>query len=140
MKASSFMIRMRMMNVETPKTVRIGPYIYRISSDAAEWKKHVAKIRKENPEDHEEACGYTVNLRQLILLDPDQEKDMLADTLLHEILHALYYTSGLGEIESPTEEQIVFIYSPHLLALLRNNPEILQFMLENRQTWDLSVP
>lgn len=48
--------------------------------------------------------------------------DALAESLLHEVLHALLEDSG-GEWSGKVEERIVGALSPRLAAFIRDNPE-----------------
>ena len=47
--------------------------------------------------------------------------DALAETLVHEILHALIYDAGT-EWDDDMEEQVVRLLSPRLAAFIRDNP------------------
>ena len=56
------------------------------------------------------------------------------DTLLHEAMHAIFWCSGMKNNEgfsSDAEERIIRVLAPWLLALLRDNPDLLAFLLEN---------
>lgn len=70
-----------------------------------------------------------------ILLRNDQSESSLRDTLIHEALHAIVYLSGIREnlsLSHEDEEKLVVALSPWLLALLRDNPKLVEFLLENR--------
>lgn len=58
--------------------------------------------------------------KQTILLRSDLGRDQMADTLLHECLHALDYTMFLD-----LEERQVHALAGGLYALLRDNPALL---------------
>jgi hypothetical protein len=55
---------------------------------------------------------------------------VMAETLLHEIGHAIWYHGGLDDSESKTswrdEERIVNIYTKGLVAVLHDNPAVAQ--------------
>lgn len=110
-----------------PSKVKVGSYIFEIITEPNEfWKA-------QRQQDTLEVSGLTVYKEQKIYVDPDQAKDMFADTLLHELLHVVYYVSGLGEIENATEEQIVFVMTHPLLQILRDNPELTEFLTSHRE-------
>lgn len=67
---------------------------------------------------------------QEIHLEPTLADDMLADALLHEVLHAVWLVVGGREnIDKELEEKIIAIISPTLLDTLRRNPELVLFLL-----------
>lgn len=60
----------------------------------------------------------------------------IREILLHEILHACFYSSGLAiednlRVQENIEEHVVWRVSPVLLDTLRSNPEVSRF-LESR--------
>ena len=67
-----------------------------------------------------------------IVIDPAVRH--LRDTLLHETLHALFAQTGLSENNGPlsgdNEEQVVRALTPLLLHLLRENKNLIQFLIE----------
>jgi hypothetical protein len=67
-----------------------------------------------------------------IVIDPNIRH--LRDTLLHEALHAVIAQTGLSESGAPlhgdSEEQVVRALTPMLLHLLRENPKLIQFLVE----------
>jgi len=67
-----------------------------------------------------------------ITIDPDVRH--VRDTLLHETLHALIAQTGLSEGSGPlsgdAEEQVVRALTPLLLHVLRENPKLIQFLVE----------
>lgn len=54
--------------------------------------------------------------------------DATADTLIHECLHHFFRTSALTAIDSGDEEQIVNFLAPNLLAMLRDNPDLVEWL------------
>ena len=64
-----------------------------------------------------------------IELRKDTNPDMKAVALLHEILHAIGRQSGLEyEGGDYTEEKFVIAFSHGLIALLRDNPELVDYL------------
>lgn len=58
------------------------------------------------------------------------EKQVKREVLLHEVLHAIFVASGALVFFEEHEEEIVSILSPPLLVALRENPELVAFLLE----------
>lgn len=67
-----------------------------------------------------------------IIIDPDVRQ--VRDTLLHETLHAIIAQTGLSETPGPlhgdAEEQVVRALTPLLLHVLRENKNLIQFLIE----------
>ena len=106
-----------------PSTVQIGPLRFRVIAD----KEELRAVRQQYFIS-DETVGLMHGLTQRILLDPDVAPDEIADTLLHEVLHACFHTSraGLGE---KREEKAVRAVCTLLLDTLRRNPELVAFLL-----------
>lgn len=52
-----------------------------------------------------------------------------ADTLLHEIMHAVWKEVGLGEtVDSEVEEKIVKALTTGLVGVLRDNPAVVRWL------------
>jgi len=83
----------------------------------------------------EDDYGYCDPRLQRIALSSDQNKQAAADTLLHEILHAIWHESGLFSLKRPDEETIVRITSTWLCLVFRDNPETLTFIRSQGSTW-----
>lgn len=120
-----------------PSVVQVGPYTFAIVCSKQAILEEDAKdlaFKLASDDESDSSVGRFLDLQQQILLDPDQKEDMMADTLLHEILHAIYYTSALKEIElrDLNEEQLVGILTPILLDTLRRNPEVVNYLMNSR--------
>ena len=79
-------------------------------------------------------CGQDV---QSILIDPMSGPDMQRETVLHEVLHAIFHGVGLKpyleEVEKEAdikelEEKVVNAASGLLLQVLRDNPALMKFL------------
>lgn len=75
---------------------------------------------------------------QTVIIDPSLGPDQERETLIHEALHAIMAACGLDllfkEAEKALdtkefEEQVVNNMSSRLLELLRDNPNLLRFLL-----------
>jgi hypothetical protein len=97
----------------TPKSVTVGPHVYRIVAQRAAIDRASA------------ACGETLvgqcdRNTLTIVVDPSLAASQLADTVLHETLHACFDVIGASEqVTMEIEERLVRALSPVLLDLLR---------------------
>lgn len=70
-------------------------------------------------------CGHMARERLVIGIDAEQAPTALADTLLHEVGHALLAGAGLAEA---IEERVCLVLGPGLLQLVRDNPDLFRFL------------
>lgn len=94
-----------------PKRVQVGPIAYTLRQDDL-----ITDVGQTHPD------------RQLILLRTNQAPDYLADTVLHEVLHACLAHTPL-ELSEETEEHVCLVLAPALLDVMRRNPELVAFLL-----------
>lgn len=86
---------------------------------------------------YEELDGTLGELRGAELelaVDPEQADDQLADTVLHELLHAVIGQTSLwsegGPLTDPAvEEVVVAALTPWLLGIVRDNPDLVAFLV-----------
>lgn len=76
---------------------------------------------------------------QTITLSKDQNRQAVGDTLLHEIMHAIWHESGLFAVKRPDEEQIVRTTSTWLCLVFRDNPKVLSFIKDPGDNWPYSA-
>lgn len=98
-----------------PKKIRINYFDYIIKTDAA----------------LVEMLGVTKFDDLVIALDISKPKQIIKETLLHEVLHAVLKDTFLFEDEAKAEEQeekMIRILSPALMNLFRSNPKLLTFL------------
>lgn len=69
------------------------------------------------------ANGATLKDRQKILYSSCVPKGEVADTLIHEILHAICH-SYLPDVERADEEEVVTMIAHGLTQVLRDNPTL----------------
>ncbi len=93
----------------------------------------VEKILEEMglaPDISKNKVGFIDYYSQIIYVKSDIHHDLLAETILHEILHAIVDDSGISAIRFDPNvdisESIVAILSSRLLATLRDNVDILK--------------
>ena len=99
-----------------PSEVRVGPYLFTI------------EYRDEVSDSEPDLYGLTIPRDQRIIISSRQTDQCERDTLLHEVLHAVFYASGLFK-EVDNEERVVTGVSTWLLMILRENPVLARFLL-----------
>lgn len=111
-----------------PKSVKIGARRYSIEIDDA-------ATRTRAFDEGTPGYGYTLLVDQKILLSPGLAPDLLAETVLHEVLHAIVDAAGLGDelVDKGTEakldeEDIVRRMAPVLLSVLRENLRLVDWL------------
>lgn len=80
----------------------------------------------KRPEDDHMLYGYITHLQQRIDVEEKMTVPMQKISLLHETLHGIIHQSGIIE---DAEENLVIAMSHGLYALLRNNPELIQYVV-----------
>ncbi len=106
----------------------IGPYTYSIRF-RKEPGKALGKNKGGLPKD---LYGLTINGEQLIYISNRHSKKVQQDTLVHELLHAAWFASGLGSLHHPSEEETVSILAPMVLQALQSNQELRDFLLDDQ--------
>ena len=86
-------------------------------------------------DDMTDAYGQYKARESLIQIQHNLGGQELANTLFHEILHAIVYGSGLNQANGPlkeddAEELTVNQISNYFIALIRDNPWFLDFLKE----------
>jgi hypothetical protein len=101
-----------------PDHVKIGSVIYTV---------HLLS------DDNTEYFGRTLQFAQRIYLNPQMSADMAVDTLLHEITHAIWSVVGLES--RATEERVAATVGTWMHMVLRDNPDVLDFVQNARGRW-----
>jgi hypothetical protein len=127
-----------------PKTISIGGHDWRVVVGGEEWYETYAGFTDDK--DHvargEILAGFCVrSLKMTIFIRPDLPLAVEQETLLHEVMHAAYYSIGSPiawmdlraaddeDREMSTEEQIIQFTSPMILRVLRENPRLLTYLV-----------
>ena len=89
---------------------------------------YVIKVKKSIQ--NGELLGRSEHGNEVIKICSDQSEDSLADTLLHEILHCIWYTSAIGYAldGEQTEEFVVSVLSSALMAVFYDNPWLYPYL------------
>lgn len=96
-----------------PATVKVGPHEFRVVVVPDDVLINVGK------------AGSCDAQGGVIAIDGRQTKSQLADTLLHELTHAML---DVLDFEAADEERICLALGPGLLALLRDNPALVKWL------------
>ena len=103
-----------------PRLVKISPYTWSIK-----WSRH--EVLKHHP--NGDACGACDMESMSIAVDPGKHEDYARATLLHEILHACIRSSD-PTLDDEHEETVVAAITGPLLSMLRDNPDVLDYLMD----------
>lgn len=105
-----------------PEVIRVGPHRYKVGADRARMNDI---CRKES----RDLLGHCNHWTLEITIEPTLAGDQKAETLLHEVLHAVVTVTGLGdEWGADKEEAAVNRLSPVILDVLRRNPRLVAYL------------
>lgn len=115
-----------------PKKIKIGAQVWDV----------IERTRATDGMINDDAYGYTLQKTNTIVLDKDCPISRKRQTLLHELFHAIRYSSGNsgikpnmddvlpGEVIVTWEHYFIGMYEDAFLAVLRENPTLVKFLLE----------
>lgn len=108
-----------------PASIQIGPYLVTVT-------RGQAAIDRQSITSGSRLAGHFDPEAQRITLDPALGPDMLAETLLHEVMHGVSEAVGkpLGT-DGEDEERMIRALAPVLLDTLRRNPSLAAFLLSD---------
>lgn len=109
--------------VKPPAKITVGPHVYTVEVSAK--RANDASVR------YAQVDHATLD----IIVNPDQHPSQMADSVLHELLHALCDMQGVAVgdkplIEPAAEEPLVRGMAPLLLDLLRRNPALVTWLTD----------
>lgn len=104
---------------DNPQHLLVGPFQYAIK----DWTDIEAEAAQ--------ALGYCDRIRNIIKIKTGLNDQTRAEVLLHEVLHAMFYNSGLthSDVLTEREEMIVSQFGLGLIALIRTNPNFMPFLI-----------
>jgi hypothetical protein len=108
-----------------PKQVTIGTQTWDI----------VERTRNKDGMLSEDSYGYTLHKENLIVIDSMISESRKKQTLFHELLHAMRFTSGSptlprkGDDVDIWEHYFIAIYEDGVILMLKNNPEVRDYLL-----------
>jgi hypothetical protein len=109
-----------------PVTIKIGTQDWTV----------VEHTSKEDGMLYEDNYGYTLERRNMIVMDKDASDSRKRQVLMHEILHAIRFTFFTGS-KMPTklnfedtEHYFIGMYEETLLMVLKDNPQLIEYLLD----------
>lgn len=112
--------------MEPPTKIQVGPYAYDVDISPEAGAR--AKVGEQNAH----TVGNCDHSNQRINIDSEQGPDQLADTVLHEVLHAVWSTTGLHLGPAAKHEELaVGALSTLLLDTLRRNPALVSYLVNS---------
>ena len=101
-----------------PRALDIGPHRYRVALVPDGVLSDAGRVGQCSPE------------RLVIALCEGQAPTQLADSLIHEGIHAILRTMDL---EKEVEESICLTVAPGFLAMLHDNPDLVAFLMSTKE-------
>jgi len=111
--------------MKKPKKVLIGTVPHRIVYDHKIVDKAVG---------HTDALGVSLHKKQLIAIDERLNKEMMKETLFHEVLHCLFFCNGITapivkeKLLDHAEEALVSAISPAVQRFFLENPKFRRYL------------
>lgn len=106
----------------SPFEIHLGPFRYVITIDPGEWEA--------SGQDPADQYGYTDHERGAILIHPNVVDEMRRVVLIHELMHAAAFASGLIHNRKLREEEWVLSTAPLLLDALLRSPRLRRELFE----------
>ena len=113
--------------MKMPSSVKVGTQIFTISEHT----------RKEDALLNDGNYGYTQDQHNRIVIDKDMAKSKKQTTVMHEVLHACWmvWDTSVRPKDDDTfetwEHYFIGVYEGGLLLLLKENPELSAWLLED---------
>lgn len=99
------------------KTIKVGPHKYTVIQMHKDWHGET------------DSFGQCDTSAQTIKLSADMLCTRQVETVIHEILHAIYYEYSLEKCDD--EEHMVSVLGQALTALFVDNPEFISYLSHN---------
>lgn len=93
-----------------PKRVRVGCYWFKV------------EVGESDDHEAESSFGHMNPISQKIRLRPGMTPQNLANTFIHEVLHAIYFYIGVSEMAEDQEEEFVTKGANGLCTFTQDNP------------------
>ena len=109
-----------------PKSVKIGPFTYRIVFIPQRDNHPLLKVEKEHKISYADIDHWTLTIQVREDIAIDQQKV----SLLHEILHACDELFSHDEMNQDSSEEYISRISATLLDVLRTNRSVIDWLLK----------
>lgn len=107
-----------------PKSVLIGNTTYTVRCDS-----ELTKLERENA-NQEMLHGRYHSVNAQLFVAHDLTLESKQETLIHEVLHGLFWHLGFGSLLREGEDEVmVASLSTLLLRCLRDNPEFVEYVI-----------
>lgn len=104
--------------MKLPKSVKIGPFVYRIEAMDEKTSRRESKIG---------SCEHNLGLIRIAVGGCTQ--DQIADTVLHEIIHCVWITMNLKNEDA--EERTVHGIATGMAMVIADNPLVWAWLRDN---------
>lgn len=112
---------------QMPERIKVGRNVYTVVCSKESWHD-LTQESAVNQHDH----GASQHHRLLIAVNPSDALHQQADTIIHEVLHCIWFQSNMDSVnppeESHREEITISQMSPWLTMVLAENPELALFI------------
>jgi hypothetical protein len=99
--------------------------------DRAYVAPHWFTIKKVSKLSEAGTCGLTGEDTQDIAIDDALGRGVERETVLHELIHAMWHQTGLDrKFKDSDEEEVAWSLAPRILALLKHNPDLVSYLVE----------
>ena len=105
------------------KHVKQRPKIVRVNG-----KSYTLNFNPKNPLIEYANHGFCDNAKQTIHIEGDQTAFEECDTVIHELLHAVWSQMSLTDLDDQLEERIVRALGTGLTGLFSDNPKLLDYI------------
>lgn len=104
-----------------PSSIKTAATEYTVHSEANDF------LAEEADEGDNILFGRTNHLKGTIHIRPGASASKQRETMMHEVLHTVCFVSGLSH-ELDAEEGLVRRLTPVLLQVIRDNPELVEYL------------
>jgi hypothetical protein len=105
--------------VRPPKKIKVGPFTVQ------------TRLEPELQAMTDSLVGLWQDKLLTVLLDAGMTDELEKETLLHELLHAVWDCTGLSKrIDDDQEEEVIRCLSPLVFGMLRANPDLVEYLTE----------
>lgn len=110
-----------------PTVIKVGAQTFTV----------VLRAKKEDGMLNDDSYGYTLDAKNLIVIDKDLPASKKRSTLFHELMHAtrMVFENPVkpkGNLDySDWEHHFIGVWEQSLLLLLKQNPDLVTYLLED---------
>lgn len=105
------------------KHLKLRPKAVRVNG-----KTYAMNFTPKNPLIEFANHGYCDNAKQAIHIEGDQTAFEECDTVIHELLHAVWNQMSLSDLDEQLEERVVRALGTGLTGLYSDNPKLLDYI------------